>query len=78
MGPLAAMLARQWWAGNPVNDGLFVLPGANGETLTGFVARRAGKGHEMRKYLTFRLICDVRIDVAACLRALAVVIYLLT
>jgi hypothetical protein len=43
MGPPATLLARQWWADAPMNDGLFVRWGAHGETLTGFVARRAGR-----------------------------------
>jgi len=50
----------------------------NGETLTGFVARRAGKGHEMRKYLTFRLSVHVTIDLAAILRIVVVAVYLLS
>jgi hypothetical protein len=61
-----------------VNDGLFVRWGANDETLTGFAARRAGKAIEMRKYLTFRLNVQINVDLAGCLRALALLIYLLS
>lgn len=76
MGPPEAMLARRWWADALVNDGLFVRP----DVMTkpnGFVARRAGKVHTMRKHRAFRLSVQVKIDLAACLRAL-VLLYLLT
>lgn len=49
-----------------------------GETLTGYAARRAGKGPEMRKYLTLRLTVQLKVDVAACLKAVAVLVYLLS
>jgi uncharacterized protein (UPF0262 family) len=79
MGPSTAVHERQRWADYPVNGGYYsVLRGANDETLTGFAARRAGKANEMRKYLTFRLNVNVKVDLAACLRATAVLVYLFT
>jgi hypothetical protein len=70
-----AVLERQWWAGAPVNDGLFVRPELHRNPF-GWAARCYPEDYEMRKQLILR--CSVKVDLAACLRALAVFVYLLT
>jgi hypothetical protein len=52
--------------------------GAHRRNLNWLRRATSRKGHEMRKYLAYRLSVDVRIDLAACLRATVVLIYFLT
>jgi hypothetical protein len=68
------MLARKGRADRPVNDGLFVRWELI-RNLLGCGALRPGV-IDMRKHFMIR--CSIKIDVAACLRALALFIYLLT
>jgi hypothetical protein len=75
MDLLAAVLERQWWADAPMNDGLFVRWELNRNPY-GYAARCCPEDPEMRKQLIIR--CSVKVDVAACLRAVALFVYLFT
>jgi hypothetical protein len=58
-----------------MNDGLFVRWDVNRKPL-GWAARCYPEDYEMRKQLTIR--CSVKVDLAACIRAAALFVYLLT
>jgi hypothetical protein len=72
MGLPDAVLERGRQADAPVNDGQFVRRELS-LNLLGCGALRPG-GIEMRKQIVIRR--SVKVDVAACLRAIAAIIYL--
>lgn len=75
--PSAAVLERQWWADAPMNERLESR--SDGSFTAQFPSkgtrRAATRRIEMRKQIIIR--CYVKVDVAACLRVVAAIIYFL-